>query len=252
MADEERELEVIKEDMDHTRAALAEKLQALDQNVISPMQQASTTVAETVSDVKSAVTETVEGVKDAFGSVADKLTATVESVKHTLDFRGHVENHPWGAVGTAVAVGFVGGLLTGGRSRRDDDYYSRRETPAAAAFTSPGNGYPAADKESDEPGPFDTVVETLRKLSLGVLLGSLREMAAQAVPSDFTAKVSEMFDNLTTKLGAEPMRVSGVQQQPQPEKREPARPAARTAEAPAAPARQTTMKSESKGRGRKS
>jgi hypothetical protein len=62
----DNELEVIRDEMEQTRASLADKLGALEEQV-----------RETVSGATEAVSSTVEGVKDVVSTVSD----TVDSVK---------------------------------------------------------------------------------------------------------------------------------------------------------------------------
>jgi len=72
----DRELEVIRDEMEQTRANLADKLGALE-----------TQVRETVSSASETVTSTVEGVKEVVETVSD----TVGSVTETFNISKHVE-----------------------------------------------------------------------------------------------------------------------------------------------------------------
>jgi len=110
---------VIRDQMEGTRASLADKLETLEAQVRETVQTATETVQSTtetvtsaVENVKETVASTVENVKSTVESVSD----SVASVADTLDPRPYVENHPWAAFGTAVGVGFLGGLLAGGSS----------------------------------------------------------------------------------------------------------------------------------------
>src|SRR5262249_38838293 len=103
--------EVIRQQMEETRAALSEKLETLEQQVVG-----------TVKDARAAVTDTVETVK---GAVHD----TVETVKETFDVSRQVERHPWAMLGGSIALGFLGGRL-----------YERLEVPAPPWSPSGVNG----------------------------------------------------------------------------------------------------------------
>jgi len=97
--DSERELEVIRDEMEQTRANLADKLGALEEQV-----------RETVSSASETVTSTVEGVKD----VVNNVTETVENVTEAFDVSKQIDRHPWVAMGVAMAAGFVTAQLLGG------------------------------------------------------------------------------------------------------------------------------------------
>jgi ElaB/YqjD/DUF883 family membrane-anchored ribosome-binding protein len=102
------ETEVIRQEMEGTRASLAEKLEQLEHQVTEKVQAATTTVADTVESV----TSTVDSVKQSF-------TGTVDAVKQSLDLERHARQHPWMLVGGAFAVGLIGGHMLGGSRRRD-------------------------------------------------------------------------------------------------------------------------------------
>jgi len=97
--DSERELEVIRDEMEHTRANLADKLGALEEQV-----------RETVSTASETVTSTVEGVKEVVSNVSE----TVENVTDTFNVSKHIDEHPWVAMGVAMAAGFVAAQMFGG------------------------------------------------------------------------------------------------------------------------------------------
>jgi phosphate uptake regulator len=69
--------EVIRLQMEETRASLSEKLETLEQQVVG-----------TVQDARAAVTDTVETVKEA-------VHETVETVKDTFDIGAQMQRHPW-------------------------------------------------------------------------------------------------------------------------------------------------------------
>src|SRR5687768_15493213 len=96
--------DVIREKMEGTRSSLTEKLETLEKQVVN-----------TVQDATSSVTETVEAVKDTVNTVRetvqDTVQDTVNTVKGFFDIPGHVNRHPWAAVGGSVAVGFILGRI---------------------------------------------------------------------------------------------------------------------------------------------
>src|SRR5262249_60811224 len=109
----ENKPEVIRQQMQETRTALTEKLEALEHQVV-----------ETVQGARSAVTDTVESVR---GAVHD----TVCTVKETFDLNRQVERHPWAMVGGSFALGYVSGRLL-------------KQATSALGRPGPGRGAPAA------------------------------------------------------------------------------------------------------------
>lgn len=108
MPDESPEL--IEQQMEHTRASLADKVVALEQQVVGTLHTATTTVEsvrglmhDTVSSVKSGVQESLHGLTDG--------------LKDAMDVRPTIQNHPWASVGGATAAGFLVGLAVFGRSK---------------------------------------------------------------------------------------------------------------------------------------
>jgi uncharacterized protein YoxC len=113
-----QEPEVIQEQMDETRSALAEKLGALTEKISGTVE----TVQETVQDAVSTVGQTVETVEHAVSAVAETVESTVETVgetaqaavenvKEAFNFPKQFENHPWLFFGGSVVAGFVGGKI---------------------------------------------------------------------------------------------------------------------------------------------
>jgi len=117
------EQEVIKRQMESTRASLAEKIEALGTQVSDTVQSTTEAVTNTVEAVSSTV-ENVKGVvesvsdtvQDTVQSVTDKVQDTVQSVADTLNFPKLVEERPWLVFGGSVALGVVGGYLLSGSS----------------------------------------------------------------------------------------------------------------------------------------
>ena len=211
MADEP---EVIRDQMQETRTALTEKLEALEQQVSNTVQSATTTVAETVQTVKDTVEDTV-------GTVKETVQETVSTVKHGIrdafDLPGHVERHPWLAMAGSVAVGYLmGRLLTPDEPRRaapsmpTSFYRPQPETPAPAPYHNGANGA-EKEKESGESwmtGLMDTFSEPLGKLKdLGVsaMMALVRDLATRNMPGEIGSRVQTWMDDVTEKMGARPL-----------------------------------------------
>jgi ElaB/YqjD/DUF883 family membrane-anchored ribosome-binding protein len=106
------EPDVIRSQMDQTRADLTDKLETLEQRVSEGMESTGAVVNSTMTSVSSAV----------------------QSVSETLDFPLQVRRHPWIALTGAVALGFLAARLTD----------RPRQTPVSAHI-------PAGDPSPPEP-----------------------------------------------------------------------------------------------------
>lgn len=209
----DRELEVIRDEMEQTRANLADKLGALE-----------TQVRETVSTASETVTSTVEGVKD----VVETVTETVGDVTETLNFSKHIEENPWIAMGIALAAGFVVGQVFGGSSQPQPAPAPPPPPPAPEPprqFEQPRHVEPARPSHSQEEGILgqlgsalpslesmipdikgvgETMVTGLAGLAVGSVMGVVRELVAENLPSDWKGEVNNLVDQVTRQLGGKP------------------------------------------------
>jgi len=213
------EPEVIRQQMEETRADLAAKLETLEQHVVDTVTGTTSAVSETVENVKEAVQETVEAVK---GSVQ----SGVESVKDAFDLSAQVDRHPWFFMAGSLALGFWGGLFmqqphrrsrTSGRSAAD--YYSPRTamgSPRASALgenlAGDGARQPFAGTSPTETRPgllgsltseFSEEFKKLKSIAVGTGFGLVRDLLSQSLPESLKPRISEIVDNVTTKLGGE-------------------------------------------------
>jgi ElaB/YqjD/DUF883 family membrane-anchored ribosome-binding protein len=227
----DREAEVIHEQMEETRESLARKLETLESQVAGAVENVTGTVeavSNTVEQVKEAVTGTVETVKD---SVTGTVETVKETVKETFDIAGHVRRHPWLGFGGAVALGFASGLLTrrllpapyGSRRQRARGvptlstlaeqpvrFNGRRAAEPKAAEAAPTYEATAAPREPAGPSWLDSLTSTfgpeiqkLKGLAVGTALGIVREMIARSAPGELGTRLTELVDDVTTKLGGQ-------------------------------------------------
>jgi ElaB/YqjD/DUF883 family membrane-anchored ribosome-binding protein len=207
--------EVIRQQMEETRSALTQKLETLEDKVVSTVQDATSAVTDTVDNVKDAVQETVTSVKD---SVQD----TVDSVRDTFDVERQVQRRPWLMFGGSVALGFVAGCLLHRETAR------RRSGPAARFDRLSGSPAPAMNgnynastaaqpisqsEPADEPSLLATLTEQfkpeiakLKGMAIGTALGAVRDLVTHAVPEQMKDQVTEMVNNVTVKLGGQPIQ----------------------------------------------
>src|SRR5262249_50854816 len=104
MADEPKG---IRDQMQDTRTALTEKLEALEQTVPRTVETPPRPVVQTVQTVTEATRETVGTVKDTVRQVADTVSGAVETVKDTFNLPRQVQRHPWGMMFGSAAAGFL-------------------------------------------------------------------------------------------------------------------------------------------------
>jgi len=204
--------EVIRQQMQVTRASLSDKLEALENKVVGTVEGATTAVSDTVTCVKDAVRD------------------TVDTVKESVNIAHHVERHPWLMFGASVATGFIGGkLLLGPPPSRRSAHGVRHpeewgEGPArlggaAAAETyvaHEGNGHPReAVRPEAKPEhtflstvteKFGPEIDKLKSMAIGTLFGFGRELLARSVPGPIGSQLTQVVDDVTRKLGGEPVR----------------------------------------------
>lgn len=197
--------EVIRQQMEETRASLSEKLETLEQEVVGRVQEARAAVTDTVETVKEAVHETVETVKDTF------------------DINRHIQRHPWAVFGGSIALGFIGGRLLDrlewkGANGSTVPVYDR--PPATNGNTFSGKPYGSTGTEAvpavaAEPMKDDGVhsllrrfepeVDKLKGLAVGTVMGLVRDMLTGSIPDPLKPQVSEVMNSLTVKLGGQPI-----------------------------------------------
>jgi ElaB/YqjD/DUF883 family membrane-anchored ribosome-binding protein len=192
----ENETELIRQQMLETRTALSEKLEALQEQVLSTVEGTTQTVTDTVQTVQEAVQDTVS-------TVSESVQDTVESVKDTFDVNRQVRRHPWLMVGGAIAVGYLGTrLLQAGL----------HQGPPAPGTN--GNGYVTTNghvspPQPAKPGLLDAVagpvLKQIQDLALGALVGVASDMLLEHTPENLRGQVNEMTANVATALGTAPI-----------------------------------------------
>jgi ElaB/YqjD/DUF883 family membrane-anchored ribosome-binding protein len=230
----DNELEVIRHQMEEKRSSLADKLDALENQVIGKVQDTTQEVTNIVHEVKEGITDVVQEVKSTVGSVTEGVQETVESVKETFDFREHIRQHPWLCLGGAVAAGFAGAYFLGPHSRTE-----RTRSWQPCPPESGGTSAPASLSDLSAPGPEpvkqqgesttdhilsvlgDTGTQALTKvkeLAVGTLMGVLGEVVVNSLPAALKSEASTLLTDLTTRLGGKIIDFSKGNQQPEGER----------------------------------
>lgn len=179
--------EIIRQQMDETKAQLAEKLESLEQQV-----------AETVQSTGDVVSATVEAVQETVGNVTDAVQGAVQSVNHAFDLRKHLETHPWYVIGGSVAVGFLAHeLLSGKRSKLKMSALSTTQ-PSANHFI-PGNSASPALPMGNSTGTSNTQKSSwngLQEMVMETIVGLVKDVAQQTIP--------QWVDAITGNRSADP------------------------------------------------
>jgi ElaB/YqjD/DUF883 family membrane-anchored ribosome-binding protein len=189
--------EVIRQQMADTRASMTEKIEALEKQVTETVKETTETVSETVDTASETVQKTVEAISD-----------TVEAVKETFDIPAHIQNHPWMAMGGAVALGYaLGHLLL--PSHRHTMQPTPRPTPTPTPYQSATSSTPTPapqpaphqeEKREQHPNLGD-VLGQFKELAIGTAVGLLGKVLLEAVPQDVRGSLSGWVNQLTEALG---------------------------------------------------
>lgn len=216
----DEQFEVIKTEMEIRRASLSDKIEALEQQVTQSVHD----VTDAVTNVKEAVEDTVSSVKDTVqetivavkGSVGD----TVDAVKETFDVPHQVDLHPWAMLGGALALGFVAGKLLSppkSETRAATRYAEANGSPARTDFVPRSNGHHGQENLSSTTPPKEASIlsklskmvepelDKIKGLAIATVAGMVRDYVAEAVPNEIGSHLHDIIDDITNKLGAEPL-----------------------------------------------
>jgi ElaB/YqjD/DUF883 family membrane-anchored ribosome-binding protein len=229
----DNELEVIRHQMEEKRASLAEKIDALENQVLdivhetgdqvtNIVEEVKSGVGEVVNEVKSTVETVVGDVKSTANTLTEGVEKTVESVKETFNVSDHIRQHPWLALGGAFAVGVAGGYLTGGSSERRSGAWQGQgwTEPSLSTFATraeePREPEPPRYQEPESGESAWSVLgdagkqalEKLKEAAIGTLMGVLGQVVVNALPATLKSDASNIVRDLTTKLGGKVIDVS--------------------------------------------
>jgi len=191
----EQHPEVIKQQMEETRESLSDKLEVLEQKVLSTVQDTTDTVTQTVESVADAVHSTVATVKEG-------VQEGVEKVKETIDLRLQVARHPWEMFLGSIATGFAAGYLL---------------TPSQPCVAEPAAAQPYVPREAAASGPaqpnwmgqlaqqLEPVFSKVKGLAIGAAVDVVGQMVMEAAPPAWRQELPALIDQVTTALGGKPM-----------------------------------------------
>jgi ElaB/YqjD/DUF883 family membrane-anchored ribosome-binding protein len=92
--------EDMQDQMRDTRAHMTGQIHALEDKISGMARDATSAVDDAVRGVRDAVHTATAGVQSASQSA-------LASVRIAMDVSGHVRQHPWLAVGAAIALGYA-------------------------------------------------------------------------------------------------------------------------------------------------
>jgi len=192
------EQKLIQQQMEETRASLSNKLEALENQVADTVQ----TATDVVQNTTEAVADTVESVKETVGEISDRVGDTVRSVAGAFDISRQVQERPWLVLGGAIGVGCLVGWYLPTRTTRRKASGTPRSIPAA---TPAASAYEAAatPAEPKQPGWVSNQLSRLRGLAIGMVMGTVRDLARESLPEVISTRVADEVDNLTPHLGGE-------------------------------------------------
>jgi hypothetical protein len=142
----------VRQDIENTHAAMAEKLEILEE----------------------CARETVEGAK--------------ATVKHTIDVHYQVDRHPWKMVGASILVGYMLGRVTSGgsaSSQIDGQRILILDTPVVTGVSSTSPKQIEQEPELSR-GILEQYKEELaiiKVAAIGAVVGVVRDLIKQAVPA---------------------------------------------------------------------
>jgi len=217
--------DLIREQMEETRTALSDKLETLENKVVSTVEGASDNVTETVESVTDKVQETVASVTDTVqetvAAVKEGVREGVNAVQNMLDCKQHFQNHPWMMLGGSIVAGFaLAEFLSRGERASPDAARALLPSGRGTGHRSHhGNGHQGSRGGKNgviagpaEPSPFQEEWQKLKGLAVGALLGALREVVVKSLPPDLGPQLTQIVDSFTRKMGGEPMPEKAVEE----------------------------------------
>jgi uncharacterized protein YjbJ (UPF0337 family) len=202
------------------------------------------TVEETRGVMKGAVDEAKSTIDNLIENAKDTMNSTVTGIRQSFDLQYQVAHRPWITFGGAVLTGYFVGTWTHQGSRRQRLYdnqehqYDDDDNLYAAAVMSGGATVEDLDKRKNHQkdgyaypphlsstaqkhtgntakeqtsrqrqilgGRFQEEWNILRDVALGTLMGTIRSMVRQQMPT-FAPHLEKILNRTSAKLGTEPI-----------------------------------------------
>jgi ElaB/YqjD/DUF883 family membrane-anchored ribosome-binding protein len=197
----EQDIDEMRQEIDCTRSAMADKLEALEDRVMGTVQSAQETVEDSIQMAKD----------------------TVATVKRNFDIKYQVEQHPWAMVGGSFFVGLaLGGLFLRlrRRSRQAPNRLAGNETPLAGSprlfaeqrsndsfdtAAPPPRPHSTSANRSGFFGQFQEEIDKVKGMAIGYVMGLARDSIKDAVPQ-LASQIDDVMNSVTTKLGGQAVK----------------------------------------------
>jgi hypothetical protein len=174
----------MRQGIDETRSAMADKLESLENRVIGTVQSAQETVQDSIQSAKD----------------------TVASVKRTFDINHQVQERPWTIVGGCFLAGLAAGYLIHSgppRSAKSPHGPAQAGTNGTAASTPRVQAEPPSHAGVFE--PFKEEIDMAKGMAIGFVMSLVRDSIKESVPQ-LAPKIDALMNGLTTKLGGAPIQ----------------------------------------------
>lgn len=196
----EQNTDKMRQEIDCTRSAMADKMEALEDRVMDTVQSAQETVEDSIQTAKD----------------------TVATVKRNFDIKYQIEQHPWVMVGGCFLVGLaLGRLILRGRrgSRQAPNRLTENGTPPAGSprlfaeqrrsdsfdtAAPPPRPHSMAANRPGFFGQFHEEIDQVKGMAIGYLMGLARDSIKDAVPQ-LAPQIADVMNSVTTKLGSKPV-----------------------------------------------
>jgi ElaB/YqjD/DUF883 family membrane-anchored ribosome-binding protein len=185
----ERNTDDMRQEIDCTRSALADKVEALEDRV----------------------KDNVQTVEDSIQMATD----AVATVRRTFDIKHQVEQHPWTMVGGCFLAGVAASNLFPRvlrRLRKAPDPSANGNSAAASLQVPPlprgdeGGALPAVMRSrSGLLELFHDEIAKIQGMAIGYVIGLARDSIKQSVPQ-LASQIESVMNGVTTKLGGTPFQ----------------------------------------------
>ncbi len=197
----EQDTDEMRQDIDCTRSAMADKLETLEDRLMGTVQSARETVEDSIQMAKD----------------------TVATVKRNIDIKFQVKQHPWAMMGGCFVAGLaLGGLFpaTRRRFRHAPNRLAGNGTPLAgsphlfadqhrAGSLDTATQRPRADSmPANRTGLFDQFheeIDQIKGMAIGYVMALARDSIKDAVPQ-LATRIEDVMNSVTTKLGSKPVQ----------------------------------------------
>ena len=187
---------LLREQMANTRCSISDKLDLLERRVVNTVNGATDAVADTVETVK-------ESVRDS-----------VHNIQTNLDPIRQADRHPLTMLAVSVGAGYAAGmLLEGAVGGRPPVIDQPAAWPRPAASPHELVSTRTAHRAESGPSwaqkivePLEPEIRRLKELGVGMLFGLVRDFLHEAAPEALRARLTEVADDVTRKMGGQPVQ----------------------------------------------